>query len=100
MATTKKAGVSKINTTGGRNEVTKKKIHKHLVDINDVITEQDIRNVNPVESIKYGDLNKKEKQKVNREINKVTNAVKKKHKDDKSDGNNTPDIETSWNVLG
>jgi len=98
MSPTKKGGSSKISE--GRNEATKKKVHKHLVDINDVITEQDISNVSTEDSASYDKLNKEEKRKVNKDIKKLTTEVIKKHKDDKSDGNNTPDIQTPWNVLG
>lgn len=100
MATTKKGGNPQNEVSPGRNEATKKKVHKHLVDINDVITEQDISNVSTEDSASYDKLNKEDKKIVKKEVNKVTRDVKKKHKDDKTDGNNTPDIDTPWNVLG
>ena len=89
----------KANKDQGRNEVTKNKIHKHLMDINDQITEKDIANVSTSDSATYGDLNKEEKRKVNKEVRKVTSTANKKNKKNKEDGNNEPDIETSWNIL-
>ena len=58
-------------------EITKNKIRKHLTDINDVISEDDIRNIRT----DLGD-------------NKISSR-----KDDKEDGNNSSDIETVWNVI-
>lgn len=58
-------------------ENTKNKIRKHLTDINDVISEEDIRNI----KTDMGD-------------NKSTVV-----KNEKEDGNNSSDIETVWNVL-
>ena len=97
MATRKSATDT---TTPGRNEVTKKKIHKHLVDINDVITEKDIENVSTAESPAYDKLSRDEKQAVKKEVKKLAGSVDQKNKKNKTDGNNEPDIDTSWNVLG
>jgi hypothetical protein len=91
---------SESNLTTARNEVTKKKIHKHLVDINDVITEKDIENVSTAGSAGYDKLNNEEKKVVKKEVKKVTGSVNQKNKKNKADGNNEPGIETSWNVLG
>ena len=89
----------KANQSQGRNEATKKKVHQHLVDINDVITEKDIANVSTEDSATYDQLDKEEKKTVKKEVRKVTSAVNRKNKKNKEDGNNEPDIETSWNVL-
>ncbi len=58
-------------------EITKNKIRKHLTDINDVISEDDIRNI----KTDMGD-------------NKISSV-----KEEKEDGNNSAEIETVWNVL-
>ncbi|MEO7264255.1 MAG: hypothetical protein ABIW38_05050 [Ferruginibacter sp.] len=58
-------------------EITKNKIRKHLTDINDVISEDDIRNI----KTDMGD-------------NKISSD-----KEGKEDGNNSAEIETVWNVL-
>jgi len=65
-------------------EATKIKIHKHLNDINDTISEDDIRNVRTTifsPNVSYG---KKP----------VTGKDR-----DKNDGNNTAEINTTWNIL-
>lgn len=58
-------------------EITKNKIRKHLTDINDVISEDDIRNIQT-------DMGG----------NKITPEV-----DEKEDGNNSAEIDTVWNVI-
>ena len=60
---------------------TKMKIQKHLNDINDTITEDDIRNIqlfNPAGNITHQSLSR---------LNS------------KEDGNNSPQIDTAWNIL-
>lgn len=63
-------------------EKTKDKIHRHLNDINDQISEDDIRNV------KTGDYEEVKKEVLEDEENS-----------EKKDGNNSNDINTVWNTL-
>jgi hypothetical protein len=58
-------------------EVTKDKIRRHLTDINDVISEDDIRNI----KTDMGD-------------EKISTG-----KEEKEDGNNSAEIDTVWNVV-
>ena len=76
-----------------KDERTEKKIHEHLNNENDIITEEDIANapvglVNKIEEIDIPETKKEtvEEEKKEQEKNKVKD-------------NDDPGIDTSWNVL-
>lgn len=75
--------IDRIEDRGGVDDVTRKKIKKHLSDINDEISEQDIKNV----KIPGKDLEVK-----NDQEGKLPTDKEKKDKDDESSL-------TTWNVL-
>lgn len=74
-------------------EVTKRKIQRHLSDINDQITEEDIENVktdvtpnsNNTEAIDGA--------------NRLYSEEVKKERRNKSDGNNTNSVQTPWKII-
>ena len=71
-----------------KDERTEKKIHEHLNNENDVITEEDIANA-PV-----GPVHKEE-----REEEQDETTDKEKQPEEKLKDNTDPGIDTSWNVL-
>ena len=75
-----------------KDERTEKKIHEHLNNENDIITEEDIANapvglVNKIEEI---DIPETKQETVEEEKEQEKNKVK---------DNDDPGIDTSWNVL-
>ena len=96
---------SQIDETGVtvvyKDEVTQKKIHDHLNNENDIITEQDIANINTgitqenhSELIVLTDLQEVPK-KDSAEIDVEEDIEEKVVKD-----NRDADVNTSWNILG
>jgi hypothetical protein len=78
--------------------VTKEKIRKHLSDINDVITEDDIRNVKTDHTI-IQDLEAQGEAKEKAED--LLEEQRKEEETEEGKGNSGPEIDnTSWNVLG
>jgi len=77
---------------------TKAKIRKHLSDINDVITEDDIRNVRIDNLVPPTE---EEEQAAEKEADKLVEEQEKEDEQEgNKDGNNSPDVDNdSWNVL-
>lgn len=77
-------------------ERTRSKIDLHLRDINDEITENDIANIKTDVTM----LNSDEDDTVTNEASDMVNKIKIKDEKNHTDGNNSNDVESSWNVLG
>ncbi|MBC7936961.1 MAG: hypothetical protein H7Y86_16560 [Rhizobacter sp.] len=79
-----------------KDERTEKKIHEHLNNEEDIITEQDIANApaGPVnkKDAAPADINKSKKEELKEEANDQEGTKIKDNED--------PDIQTSWNILG
>ncbi len=73
-------------------EKTKVKIRKHLTDIDDVISEEDIRNIKT-------DISDKDAKPENVDTIPDEPSTEAKKEKDKEDGNNSNDIGTVWNVI-
>ena len=81
-------------------EVTKKKIQEHLNNEDDVITEQDIANINTgvgneLENLAMQDLQDEDDSIYDKEKEEDEEEVQEKKVND----NDSPAIETSWNIL-
>lgn len=77
-------------------ERTRSKIDLHLRDINDEITENDIANIKTDVTM----LNSDEDDTVTNEASDMVNKIKIKDEKNHTDGNNSNDVDSSWNVLG
>ncbi len=78
-----------------KDERTEKKIHEHLSNENDIITEEDIANA-PVGPVNKEEVNQAEESGQEKETIKED---KDKKEEDTLKDNTDPGIETSWNVL-
>lgn len=81
-------------------EVTKKKIQEHLNNEDDVITEQDIANINTgvgneLENLAMQDLQDEDDSIYDKEKEEDEEEVQEKKVND----NDSPAIETPWNIL-
>ena len=81
-------------------EVTKKKIQEHLNNEDDVITEQDIANINTgvgneLENLAMQDLQDEDNSIYDKEKEEDEEEVQEKKVND----NDSPAIETPWNIL-
>ena len=81
-------------------EVTKKKIQEHLNNEDDVITEQDIANINTgvgneLENLAMQDLQDEDDSIYDKEKEEDEEEVQEKKVND----NDSPSIETPWNIL-
>lgn len=93
-----KSGETVINVLY-KDEVTQKKIHDHLNDENDIITEQDIANINTgiiqenhselIVLTELQEVSAKDSAEIEEEIEEK--VVK---------DNRESDVDTSWNILG
>ena len=73
--------------------VTQKRIHEHLTDEKDIISDDDIKNVKTDLSIVHGESNSVDNN------SKDETTDEKKLADKTITGNTDPGIETSWNIL-
>ncbi len=79
-----------------RDEQTAKKVHEHLVNVEDKITDEDIRNV----KTDFADENVNEITEVPGEKETEALAKNEENPDDKGIKDNTdPGIESAWNIL-
>ncbi len=81
-------------------ERTQKKIHEHLTNENDVITEQDIANITTGVT-KDNDIEELAELQEQGEGDKTQMTEEEKEAEDKTiKDNEDPEIETPWNILG
>lgn len=82
-------------------EVTKNKIHQHLNNEDDVITEQDIANINTGVGNELENLAMQDLQDENNSISAKENEEEEEEVQDKRvHDNDSPAVQTPWNVLG
>jgi hypothetical protein len=73
-----------------QDEATRKKIDKHLSDIDDTISEQDIKNINT-------DTGKMTSENHHHDIEEANEIIKEKREDDEEPEKEAP---SSWEILG
>ena len=79
-------------------EVTKKKIQEHLNNEDDIITEQDIANINTGVGNDSENLAMQDLQDEDDSIDEEENEEEVQEK--KVNDNDSPAVETPWNILG
>lgn len=77
-------------------EKTTMKVHQHLSDINDVISDQDIKNVNT----DFNEEGAKELEQKDSSGEEKNDNEDDKDKEEKKDKNEAIPIVTPWNILG
>ena len=82
-------------------EVTKKKIQEHLNNEDDIITEQDIANINTGVGNELENLAMQDLQDEDDNINQKENEEDQEEVQEKKvNANESPAVETPWNILG
>jgi hypothetical protein len=76
-----------------KDERTEKKIHEHLNNEKDIITEEDIANA------PAGPVNKQQAVKIPEEKKEALKEEQKNQEGNKLKDNEDPGIDTSWNIL-